>query len=292
MDKDSNIFLTEHNNFQLEFFAYNFTSSYISKKIYVRPFLTNETNVNKFLLDNEKVSLISSAINNKYLSSFSSERYSLYDISFRDSDSIKSIGFCFNDIKDITYIEPKQIFEHFNNYNILHITDIINKTQKAIFPQCPKYNPVYMIGLVIEESELTCLKSYIRFDLEEANTTEKRERFIEHIVKTFGSNSFKDSSAENFKQLTQKLENLGFIFSFVGIDFYSNGTERFKLYYRLYEIVDSDLIVKEISTILSQLGLYNNIKEIINQHYTGIWGIALSTKVFQDINGLQLYLYP
>ena len=91
---------------------------------------------------------------------------------------------------------------------------------------------------------------------------------------------------------TKVIERLGFLFVFVGIDYDIAGNIRFKLYYHTSGKYDSLRTLKETKDLLSNLGLYNNIEDVFNEKYSKMWGFAVSTKNFTDINGVQLYFYP
>lgn len=277
-------------DFLIEFLGYNLTTSGVVKKIYVKaPFAKRECNDKRIILDDDKLELISNALNNKFLSSFHSERYSIYDISFRESGSNGSIGLNFIDLKDSTYINPKQAFEPFVNFGIDSISDVANKIENSMFLQCPQYNPISMIGVVFDGKENTCIKSYIRFNQEDAPTCKERGSIIKRIIESINSST---SSLTYFSNIAKKLEDLGFIFYFVGVDCYNSGKERFKLYFRYCGKNNLRTITKEIESILYNFGLQSHVESIFNQHNNGIWGLAVSTKAFNSVNGVQLYLYP
>ena len=231
--------------------------------------------------------MISQALENKFLSSFVSNRYSLYDVSFRESGTTSSIGFSFNDIQDSSYIEPLQAFKPFENFGIQPITDIIEKIQNSIFQHQPLYNPISMIGLVIDDAILTCIKAYIRFDLSEAQTSLEGGNIVKNIIKTVTP---QQPSVSAFTEITQNLEDLGFVFYFVGVDSYANGSKRFKLYFKFFG--ENDLDIKKTILVLSQFDFCNNVKKVFEKHKNGIWGLALSTDMFEYVNGIQLYFYP
>ena len=281
-----NIF-NAYKGFRVEFYGYNLTTSGIVKKLYIKgKFEVDSLKDKQIILDDRNINLISHALSNKFLSAFNLERYSLFDISLRE---LGSIGFSFNDLKDSSYIEPKQIFKPFVDFENQAISDIVKKIQDSIFLQQPQYNPVFMIGLIIDDIELVCIKAYIRFDLAEAATSVERMHIVERIVKVINQ---KVSCVNYFSNIVKQFESIGFIFSFVGVDCDINDSKRFKLYFRFYGENNFSEIVKKLTLILSGLGLYNGIQEIFNQHSSGIWGIAVSTDTFECIDGIQLYFYP
>ena len=75
------------------------------------------------------------------------------------------------------------------------------------------------------------------------------------------------------------------------MDCYSDNTRRFKIYFRFHGEIDLNFI-KTLRAMLSQLGLYGEIDDVLNRHHSGIWGIAVSTNAFDVVNGIQLYFYP
>ncbi len=280
--------LNINKDFILEFFAYNVSVSDITKKVYIRvsPYMQD---AKKIKLSNEQLKLISFALDNKYLSSFQSNRYSLFDVSFRELNDTSNIGFSFNDVYDYTYIEPLQVFKPFAEFGIDEFIHTLNSIQKAMFLKKPQYNPIFMIGTVIDNSKLKNVKAYIRYDLEEAPTILERGNIIKMVATTINSNI---TSTTSFFDIAEKLENLGFIFSFVGIDCYASGVERYKIYFRSYDEKNWEVIAKEVTLTLLQLRLNDRIQNIFSKHKNGMWGIALSTDSFEYVNGVQLYFNP
>ena len=58
---------------------------------------------------------------------------------------------------------------------------------------------------------------------------------------------------------------------------------RYKLYYRTSGQTDTLVAIRETKHLLSDLNLYNDIEEVLNDSYSGIWGIAISTNDFTAI---------
>lgn len=278
-----------NNDFMVEFFAYSFTTSNTLKKVYIKVQPDKKTNIKKIAVDDEKLNLISRALNNNFLSSFVSDRYSLYDISLRESDLTRSVGFSFNDVKDFVYMEPTQAFKPFENFGVEQIIYYTNKIENCMFHQQPQYNPISMIGLVFDDVVIKCIKAYIRYDLSDAPTLIERGYILENIIKTINP---QNPAVKLFSELAQKLECLGFVFYFVGIDCYAIGVERFKLYFRFLGEINLNKVEKEITLIFSQFGFCNGIEKTFQKHKNGIWGLAISTDKFEYVNGIQLYFYP
>lgn len=276
------------NDFAIEFFAYNISISEIKKKIYIR-LLSDTKDAKEVVLSDKQLQLISFALDNKYLSSFFPNRYCLFDISLRESKDTANVGFSFNDVCDYTFIDPSQIFEPFMEFGIDKLVNIIRVVQQAMFQQKPRYNPIFMIGMVMDKSILKSLKAYIRYDLAEAPTSAERENIIKAVSRAINS---KIKSTSSFFGVAEKLENLGFIFSFIGVDLYADGVERYKIYFRSYEDKNWKIVEKEITDLLLHLGLNGRVQTIFNNHINGMWGIALSTDSFENINRVQLYFNP
>lgn len=276
------------NDFAIEFFAYNISISEIKKKIYIR-LLSDTKDAKKVVLSDKQLQLMSFALDNKYLSSFCSNRYCLFDISLRELKDTSNVGFSFNDVCDYIFIDPSQIFEPFMEFGIDKLINTIRVVQQAMFQQKPHYNPIFMIGMVMDKSILKSLKAYIRYDLAEAPTSVERENIIKAVSRAINS---KIKSTSSFFDVAEKLENLGFIFSFIGVDLYADGVERYKIYFRSYEDKNWKIIEKEITDLLLHLGLNDRVQTIFNKHKNGMWGIALSTDSFENINRVQLYFNP
>lgn len=278
-------------DFLIEFFGYNFTALDIIKKLYVKvPFAKREYHDKNTVLDDDKLNRISYALDNKFLSSFHSNRYSLYDVSFREFGFSDSIGFNFLDLKDSTYINPDLVFKPFTEFKIDFISKSVEKIQKAMFFQRPQYNSISMIGLVVNDSNnLTCAKADIRFNREEAPTSIERINMIKRVISVINP---QDLGVKCFSELAEKLENLGLVFAFVGVDCYVDGAERFKLYFKFHGENDLTEIAHEVASVLSRFGLHKNVQEVFDKHCNGMWGLAVSTESFETVNGVQLYFYP
>ena len=286
-----NSLLLQDGVFEVEFFGYSFSLLGVEKKVYVKaPMVLQNCGKRTISLSVEELNLVSSALRNTFISSFRSERFSLFDISFRTAGLSSSIGFNFNDIMDFYYIEPEQIFKPFENYGVGFISNVIKKLQASMFQYPPGYNPVFMFGLVISGSaDLECVKGFIRYDPAEAPTALDRASIIERIAKPINP---KGSGAKLFTDVANELECIGFEFAFVGVDCYINGSVRIKLYFRCYGKYDLNETVEKISSMISQFGLSGRVEDCFSQHHSGIWGIALSTDLFEDVNRVQLYFYP
>jgi hypothetical protein len=134
------------------------------------------------------------------------------------------------------------------------------------------------------------MKTYIRFDIEEASSPVERVCMIERILKLIDASNL--LFVECFFELSKRLENMGFVFAFVGVDFYVKNHKRFKLYFKFCGNNDMAEILNEISAMLSQFGLSDSMKEVTNKTYNGVWGLAISIDSVEYVNGVQLYLYP
>lgn len=280
-----------HDSFLVEFFGYNFTISSVDKKIYLKaPFARKVCTDKELKLDDNKLKLIFESLDNEFFASFVSDRYSLYDICLRESNCTSGVGFNFVDLWDSNYIDDSLAVEPFTRFwDDASFYETIKLVKKGMFQQQPSYNPISMIGLVVDGEKITSIKSYIRFNTEDVPSVTERTYLIKRIIKSIKPNT---AITEYILNMSQKLENLGFEFSFVGTDCYSDESERFKFYFRFRGNNDIDYILNEIIALLSYAGLYNNVYEVLDRNYSGIWGLAISTNTFNDVNGIQLYFYP
>lgn len=276
------------NQLQIEYDAFNFTSKDVVNKMYIR--VLNEKNDNPLLspnLDEDNILLMSTALDNKYLLSLLQTRYSIYDISFRKLGNKKSIGFSFNDVADYEYITPEVVFEPFKDLGIDSFVNTVNNIQGAMFHEKPQFNPVFMIGLLISEKALSSVKAYIRIDIKDNSLSKQRMIIIDNIINKMNPEITKN----DFRAATVALEKLGLTFNFVGVDYKPDNSKRYKLYFRNYNNILFSDVSSEFKTMLLYFGLKNELN-IIESHSKEIWGIAISTNNFQDVNGIQLYLYP
>ena len=279
-----------YDSFNAEFFAYSIFPTSIVEKLYIKKPSKNDTIINRKVLSREQNQLISQAINNEYLSSFVSNRYSLFDISFRKTDHANTVGFSYNDLKDYEYITPSEIFKHFERLGIDTFLTTIQSVQSIMFSNIPQYNPVSMIGFVIKDGTLDCIKAYIRFAREEVPTRKLRLKMIEKISKTITHQSHSNVA---FLSAVEKIERLGVEYSFLGVDYnIVEKKERFKLYFRAFDHLEKRKVVNEIVALFPDIISNVQIQTMFQRSERILWGIALSTNAFDCVNGVQLYLYP
>lgn len=277
-------------NFEVEFYAYNISKCKIIKKVYVlAPCKARKPEKNYITMNNKQIQMLSSALENEYLCGFPSERYSLFDISFRKDGTSNSIGFSFNDHFDYNYIKPTQVFKHFEGLGVGLFIDTLTKIQHNMFRGDFQYNSIFMIGMVVEDTELKSIKAYIRYDLDEAQNKADRREILDLIAETINPSY---SSISYFSCMAEKLENINLKFSFVGVDCYSDKTQRYKVYFRDYEGVNQGMILNELLALFLEFGITEDVQNIFKYHKNGIWGIALSTDSFEYVDGVQLYFYP
>lgn len=277
-------------DFVVEFFGYNFTPFGSTKKIYIKPSFVKRVKHDKdIVLDYEKMTFLLDSLDAEELKAFGTDRYSLYDISFRWSDCVESIGFSFKDYNDSIFLSPEKVFEPFKNIGMNHIVTIVKRIEKIIFPEQPVFNPISMIAVVIDKGKMICLKAYIRYDKEKIATSLERLSIMEKIVKIF---VVKKLDEERLLLFSRRLERIGFVFSFIGVDCYKNEDERFKLYFQLCGRKENK-VYDEIISLLSDCKLdHNDLQRILKKQENGIWGIAISVGRMDVIDGIQLYFYP
>ena len=285
----------QNHQLSLEYIAYSIKPGCIVKKKYVRlESKKNLKNGKDCLLSEDELLLVEKALRSKYIRWFSENRYSLYDISFRHYDFKKEqeIGFSFKDDFDIDYIEPVNALSVFGDY----ISDLsirqVDRILDAVFFEKPSYNPIFMIGLLLSPMHFVSAKVYIRFDVDEYPEQQDRIDIIKRVaLRVNPSFHEKNNSLLNIVELFEKK---GFVFRFFGIDYYHSDQEeeRIKLYFR-YSGTDSMSLVKNmIVEVASLLHLSGVEIEVLLQQNKEISSIALSTDLFESVNGLQIYYNP
>lgn len=272
---------------ETEFHAFNYTASGIVEKEYVRVSDQRKDESLYPTIDDTKLLMLLKALENKYISSLASTRYSLYDISFRKTNSKESVGFSFNDVEDYDYLSPYEIFKPFDKFDINTTTETEITIQNALYNNPPQFNPVFMIATLVENGNLISVKTYTRLDLKENSTTEKRINLIQTVAKAINP----ICSKTNIFDVSEALENVRLKFNFVGVDFSIDNRQRFKLYFRNYEETRLSDIKDTLKEIIVRLGFKHNLEQLEAENNL-VWGIAVSTDNFQNVNGIQLYLYP
>lgn len=276
-------------DFFVEFYAYNISALDIVHKVYMRVKRRSENKIkHQIVLKDEQLYLLSRALTNEVFAELQQDRYYLYDLSFRESVGDTTIGFSFHDIKDSNYIEPHLIFAPFSAFGIDEVVNSIYRVERAIFYSKPRYNPIFMIGTVFKGEALSCLKAYIRYDQSSVHGATDRINLIRNIIKEHEPGG---AVKALFYDTAVELESLGFVFSFVGLDYYGEGKKRYKVYFRFYKNERYKFLIEQLPLKLSNLGLFDKVEEVLLKH-NSIWGIALATDSFEHVNGVQLYFYP
>ena len=81
-----------------KFFAYSIDNSGVTKKLYIYPPYMEQSSIDgKIVIDDEQVEALFAALNTRFLSSLDSERFTLYEISLRESGHGRSVSFNFFD---------------------------------------------------------------------------------------------------------------------------------------------------------------------------------------------------
>lgn len=273
---------------EIEFHAFNYTTSGIVEKEYVRKSENrNSKGTLSPTIDNKKLLMLLKALENEYISSLSFTRYSLYDVSFRKTNDKDSIGFSFNDTGDYEYLSAKEIFKPFVEFDIDLLTETEITIQRALYKNTPQFNPVFMIATLIENGKLIGLKTYTRHDLKENSDTQKRL----NLINTFMNAINPDELKSELFDVSVILENTGLVFNFVGFDCSINNCYRYKLYFRNYGTIKLSNIIDVLNDLVVRFELKNNLSQLETRN-NSVWGIAVSTDDCQHVDGIQVYLYP
>lgn len=270
-----------------EFLAYNISPNGISKKKYIKIY-SNKTqvknNINSF--NQIDLDLLNQVLENKYFHTLFINDYKPYDMSFRYSYNNNSIGFSFIDTQDYIYKSPKDILNDTGSFPTHEFIRTLNIIENNMFKSLPNYNPIFMTGLVLKDNNLESIKAYIRYDLKERPSINEHCNLIEKIIFPFNP-----TNLDYFSRITRELENLGLIFSFVGVDYDKEKRKRFKLYFRNYDIEILEPIIEILQYLIEDFHLKKNLKYLFDMHKKGLWGIALSSFDFKKIEGIQIYFY-
>lgn len=237
-------------------------------------------------VDYEIEKLVNDIINQEITTNFISDRYKIYDIGIKTKDGNKSIGINFHDCYDSDYIEADKMFDLFPWAKQTLITILTKQLQSTIFKKPPLYNSIFMCGVVFDNFKFVGMKAYIRFSLKEYSTLLQRADIAMRILNEISPNC---SAREKLADIICKLENVKYIFSFVGVDSYIDKKCRIKLYFRSYNCKKSD---KYIFDFLDQFSYGNNIRQLYYQYEGAIEGLALSLNSIGYIDGIQLYIQP
>ena len=275
--------------FTVEFIGYNFLPGEVVKKIYLKHERRRAKDYKTDIyLKTSQIEGLALALSNKFISTFNSDRYSLYDVSFREMQSFETVGFSFIDTHDYEYIEPEMVFDSFIEFGIDEFLKDIFFIENGLFRNKPQYNPIFMFGTVFERSILKSLKAYIRYDLTEVPNIIDRLNKLNSIANIFDVRS---SSTSDFYKAAEDLESMGFVFSFVGVDCYENNEKRYKIYFRNIEENNNVLINEGMLQLLNKQ-LRVDASKIFRTQNNGLWGVAIATKSFEYVNGIQVYFYP
>lgn len=167
-----------------EFYAYSIDTSGITKKLYVYPpYMGQSSSDGKVAIDDEQLEALSVALSTHSISSLDSERFTLYDISLRESGQGISVSFNFFDRKDSEYVSPQEIFAFVDDFNVAPLVSATQMMEECVFQELPPYNPTWMFGVLLDQGNLAAVKAYIRIDPEKILTTQDKQNIILRIAK-------------------------------------------------------------------------------------------------------------
>ncbi len=270
-----------------KFFAYSIDNSGITKKLYIYPPYMGQSSLDgKVAIDNEQLEALSAALNTRFLSSLDSERFTLYEISLRESGQGRSVSFNFFDRRDSEYVSPQEIFTFVDDFDVAPLVSATQMMEKCVFQERPPYNPTWMFGVLLDQGDLSAVKSYIRIDPEKALSTQDKQNIILRIAKTHGVSY---ELKERLLQTTSLLESWGFPFRIIGIDCGHDGHLRYKLYFRSNGGEDSSSLRAWLLEVMQDTSIRESVNEMFEKHRLGMWGIGLSLGQFDGLEGFQPY---
>lgn len=270
-----------------KFFAYSFDNSGITKKLYIYPPYMGQSSLDgKVAIDDEQLEALSAALSTRSLSSLDSERFTLYEISLRESGQGRSVSFNFFDRRDSEYASPQEIFAFVDDFDVAPLVSATQMMEKCVFQERPPYNPTWMFGVLLDQGNLSAVKSYIRIDPEKILTMQDKQNIISRIAKAHG---LSDELKEKLLQIAELLENWGFLFRIIGIDCGRDGHLRYKLYFRSNGSEDCSSLRAWLLEVLQDTVIRESVDEMFKKHRLGMWGIGLSLGQFDGLEGFQPY---
>lgn len=276
-----------NSTFVPKFFAYSIDTSGITKKLYVYPPYMGQSSLDgKVAIDDEQLEALSAALSARSLSSLDSERFTLYEISLRESGNGRSVSFNFFDRRDSEYVSPQEIFTFVDDFDVAPLVSATQMMEKCVFQERPPYNPTWMFGVLLEQGTLSAVKAYIRIDPEKRLTTQDKQNIILRIAKAHG---VPDELKERLFQTTSLLESWGFPFRIIGIDCERDGHLRYKLYFRSNGSEDCSALRAWLLEVLQDTTIKESVNEMFEKHCLGMWGIGLSLGQFDGLGGFQPY---
>lgn len=270
-----------------KFYAYSIDTTGITKKLYVYPPYMGQSSFDgKVAIDDEQLEALSAALSTRSLSSLNSERFTLYEISLRESGKGRSVSFNFFDRRDSEYASPQEIFTFVDDFDVAPLVSATQKMEECVFQERPPYNPTWMFGVLLDQGNLSAVKSYIRIDPEKTLTAQDKKNIILRIAKAHG---VPDELKEKLLQTASLLESWGFPFRIIGTDCGRDGHLRYKLYFRSNGSEDSSSLRVWLLEVLQDTNIRDSVNEMFEKNTLGMWGIALSLGQFAGIEGFQPY---
>lgn len=270
-----------------KFFAYSIDTLGITKKLYVYPPYMGQSSLDgKVAIDDEQLEALSAALSTRSLSSLDSERFTLYEISLRESCQGRSVSFNFFDRRDSEYVSPQKIFAFVDDFNVAPLISATQMMEKYVFLECPPYNPTWMFGVLLDQGTLSAVKAYIRIDPNKSLTTQEKQNIILRIAKAHG---VPDELKERLCQTARLFDSWGFPFRIIGIDCGRDGHLRYKLYFRSNGSEDCSSLRAWLLEVLQDTTIKESVNEMFEKHRLGMWGIGLSLGQFDGLEGFQPY---
>lgn len=274
-------------SFVPKFFAYSIDDSGITKKLYIYPPYMGQSSLDgKIVIDDKQLEALTAALSTRSLSSIDSERFTLYEISLRESGQGRSVSFNFFDRRDSEYASPQEIFAFVEDFNVAPLISATQMMEECVFQERPPYNPTWMFGVLLDRGNLSAVKAYIRIDPEKTLNTQDKQNIILRIAKAHGVS---DELKERLLQTAMLFEGWGFPFRIIGIDCGRDGHLRYKLYFRSNGSEDCSSLRACLLEVLQDTAIKNSVNQMFEKHRLGMWGIGLSLGQFEGLEGFQPY---
>lgn len=275
--------------FKTKFLAYSLSASGIQIKRYVYPpFRIPISGINAGT-DTKQLRALSLALESPHFSTLDTERFSLYEISFRGARGTDSLSFNFMDSKGSEYLSAAELFGSINGFDVHRLIEATEKLEKSVFPFGVSYNPNWMFGLLFEQSSLVAVKEGMRFDPDGTLDFTRRQEVISRITEAHGA---PERLKDELHAWSRWLYGCGFFFRILGIDQDASGELRYKFYFRSDGKEDSDVLRSRLVDTMEDSIIKRRVDEIFRSNQSGMWGIGISVGNMSKIDRFQLYFHP
>lgn len=276
--------------YRTEFYAYNLDSSGIKFKRYVYPPSEAPSSVIMDVgIDENQFRALSLALESSCFSTLDTNRFSLYDISFRGVGNTTAVSFNFTDTRASEYLSTAEALKSVSGFDVDPLVEAAERLEKSVFPFGVDYNPNWMFGLLFERDLLVSVKAYLRFDIDGALGLSGRQETITRIMRNHNAPEELENELLDYGRW---LDDCGFFLRILGIDQKVGGKLRYKFYFRTKGDENPGSVGKRLVVMTKDHSVAAEVEEVFQRHRNGMWGLGISVGSLNKANGFQLYFYP